>query len=65
VLRCRDFLGGLLGGLRDAGNSVSVSEGVGSAESCFCFFCCLFSLRLKGMVNAIAESVSLISGVEV
>lgn len=61
VLCWRDFLGGLFGGLR---GSVSVSAGEEMAESCFCFFCCRFSLRLWGGVNAIAESASLRSGVE-
>jgi hypothetical protein len=63
-MRVRDFLGRLFGGLR--GDSVSVSEGVGKAESCFCRFWRRRSLRLKaGVVNAIAESVSLVSGVVV
>lgn len=63
-LRWRDFLGGLFGGVRD---SESVSDGVRSAESCFCFFNCRRSLRLRGIVGvvkAMAESASLSSGVD-
>lgn len=47
---------------------MSVDAGDEIAESCFCFFCWRFSLRLWGgvrVVNAIAESASLRSGVEV
>jgi hypothetical protein len=62
----RDFLDGLFGGLRGVvGMSESEGEGVGRAELCLCFFCWRFSLRLEGMRKPIAESLSLVSGVEV
>jgi hypothetical protein len=44
-----DF-GGLRGGV---GDSVSVPVGVGWAESCLCFFCWRFSLRLCGSVGCV------------
>lgn len=56
------FFGGLCG---DGDESLSVSEGVGRAESCFCFFCARLSLRLCGVVDTIARKMSLLCGVEV
>lgn len=65
-LRCCVDLGGLLGGLRGCeGVSVSLVEGVGTAESCFLLFCLRFSLRLWSVLTSIAEFVCVVSSVEV
>lgn len=61
------FFGGLLGGVLCGEDSVSVVDGVRSAELWFSFFCLRLSLRLFGMTLGIGglPSVSLASGVAV
>ena len=56
------FFGGLLGGLW--GDSLSVSDGVGRAESIRCFLFLRFSLRLLGIVGEGQVSMSLVAGAE-